>query len=234
MGLKMINLYISGSTQEKNIGVPPYGSEEQQMQEFADALYVCIEKGKGPFKLFRNTGSMSLEETVKDSNNKGADYHLALHSNAGGGKGTECYYWYKTLPEGKKWAECIYNAIAPLTVSSDRGCMPDNALYPNGLYETRETIAWACLVEICFHDYKPDVDDFLANKNKLVKNLALAIYKYFGFTYQENTSSPKNWEQILWEVSPWADVYKTDMQKLNKPDHNWAGLIEKLYYTMPK
>jgi N-acetylmuramoyl-L-alanine amidase len=230
----MIKLYISGSTQENNIGIPPYGSEEQQMQEFADALYLCIEKGKGPFQLFRNRGSMSLKETVKDSNDKGADYHLALHTNAGGGKGTECYYWHKTAPEGKKWAECIYNAVAPLTAASDRGCMPDNVLFPEGLCETRDTIAWAALVEICFHDNKSDVDDFITIKNKLIKSLTLAIYKYFGFTYQEDEPKEirKDYVTILREVSPWADLYIEDI-KIH-PKNNWPGLIEKLYYTIPK
>jgi N-acetylmuramoyl-L-alanine amidase len=232
-------LYISASTQEKNIGVNGYGTEESQMQSLADMLAVKLKEEKGDIIIYRNTGSMTLEQTVADSNNKKADYHLALHSNAGGGKGTECYYWYATKPEGKKWAECIYNAVAPLTVSTDRGCLPDNVLYKDGLFETRCTNAWACLIEIMFHDNPVDVADFYVKKTRIVDALARAIYGYFGMTFASDQHpilhpDTKNYETILREVTPWANIYLEDLKTINRDGHNWKGLIEKLYYTTPK
>jgi N-acetylmuramoyl-L-alanine amidase len=177
---------------------------------------------------------MTLEQTVADSNSKKADLHLALHSNAGaGGKGTECYYYYASKSGGKAWAKCIYDAVAPLTISSDRGVRPDNILYNRGLYETRSTNATACLIEIMFHDNQVDVTDYLGKVDQIAQAIAKAIYRYLNLNYLTNQNQ-KNYEKILHEVSPWSNIYIEDLKTMHKPDHNWHGLIEKLYYTIPK
>lgn len=240
-------LYISGSTQDKNVGVGSYGTEENRMQNLANLVTGYIKLGGGAICVHRNTGSMTLEQTVADSNAKKADYHLALHTNAGGGRGTECYYYWNTKADGKKWAQAIYDAVAPNTASSDRGCMPDNKLYSNGLYETRMTNAVAALIEIVFHDNLSDVNDYLAHVDQIALSIAKAIYKYFGMTYSppvtpqsQPQSQPstgkasKRYDEILKEVTPWASIYLADLKTMSKPGHNWTGLIEKLYYTLPK
>ena len=237
-------LYISGSTQENNRGVGSYGTEEQRMQLLADLVAKYIKLGGGAITVYRNNGAMTLNQTVADSNAKNADYHLALHTNAGGGRGTECYYWWNTKPEGKRWAEAIYNAVAPITASKDRGCMPDNVLYDDGLAETRDTNAWACLIEIVFHDNIDDVNDYLAHVEVIALELARAIYKHFGMEFKysitqpqsqpQTGKAPKRYDEILREVTPWASIYLADLQTMQKPGHNWNGLIEKIYYTIPK
>jgi N-acetylmuramoyl-L-alanine amidase len=184
-------LYISGSTQENNVGVGEYGTEEYRMQILSDKVKWYIAQGKGDIQVFRNNGNMSLQNIINDSNAKNPDYHLALHSNAGvGGKGTECYYHYATQRDGKAWATAIYNEVAPLTVSSDRGVKADNTLYSMGLAELRETTAVACLIEIMFHDNITDVNDYLAKVDVIAKSIAVAIYKYFDMAYLDSIPVP--------------------------------------------
>jgi N-acetylmuramoyl-L-alanine amidase len=193
-------LYISGSTQEDNIGVGEYGTEESRMQNLADKVVWWIIQGRGDILCYRNGGNMNLAETINDSNNQGVEYHLALHTNASGGKGTECYYYYATQRDGKEWATAIYNAVAPLTISEDRGVKADNTLYSMGLAELRETNAVACLIEIMFHDNLIDVNDYLAKQDQIAKEIAKAIYAYFGIEYYVEpipTPEPTEKEKVI-------------------------------------
>jgi len=182
-----LKVYLSGSTQENNVGVGSYGTEEIRMQSLGDMVVWYIIQGKGDILCYRNYGSMSLAQTIADSNNIAPDIHVALHSNAGGGAGTECYYSnYPIYSEkGHRLAQLIYDAVAPITVSNDRGCQPDTNLYNIGLAETRDTTAKACLIEIMFHDNIVDVEDYLSNNkdNVIALAIAKAIYNYFGIEY---------------------------------------------------
>lgn len=180
-----LKVYLSGSTQHDNVGVGQYGTEEYRMQSLADKVAWYIGKGKGDIVCYRNNGNMNLNQTISDSNSKSPDIHVALHTNAGGGKGTECYYSnYPILStQGKKLAQLIYDAVAPLTISSDRGCKADTTLFSTGLAETRETTAKACLIEIMFHDNLTDVNDYLQKDELIAINIAKAIYNYFGLAY---------------------------------------------------
>lgn len=227
-------VYISGSTQENNRGVGAYGTEEERMQYLADRVKAFIEAGRGDIIVYRNNGAMSLQQVVADSNSKRPDLHLALHTNAGGGKGTECYYYYKS-PNGKNFASKIYNAVAPLTINSDRGCKPDNSLYSNGLYETRETTAVACLIEIVFHDNSSDVNDYLSKIELIAKALAKAVYDYIGLPYVEKNPEVKKdigteREEAIKKiclVSKWAEDYIREFDSIQAKGINVWGLINK-------
>jgi len=183
-----IKIYLSGSTQKDNVGVLNYGTEEQRMQFLSDLVKEYIKKGQGGFIVYRNNGNMSLEQTIADSNSKKVDLHLALHSNAGGGDGTEIYYHFQNQQSGglgKKLAQFVYDAVAPLTLSPDNGVKADNSLYKSGLAELRETIAPAALIEIMYHDNKTDVNDYLGKIDKIALAIAKAFYQFYGIEYKE-------------------------------------------------
>jgi N-acetylmuramoyl-L-alanine amidase len=185
-GNNNMKIYLSGSTQNNNVGVGAYGIEADRMQQLADKVAYYINKGNGGFTIYRNNKNMSLQSTVADSNNKLSenDIHIALHTNAGGGKGTECFY-YDGSPQSYKLAQCVYNRIAPLTSSADRGLKVGN-----GLYEVRETIAKACLPEIVFHDNISDVNDYLSKIEEVAQGIALAVYDYAGVKYSPTQPQP--------------------------------------------
>jgi N-acetylmuramoyl-L-alanine amidase len=182
-----LKVYLSGSTQENNIGVVSYGTEEFRMQSLSDKVVWWIIQGRGDILCYRNYGSMTLGQTIANSNEINPDIHVALHSNAGGGAGTECYYsnYPVESANGKRLAQLIYDAVAPITISNDRGCQPDTNLYSTGLAETRDTTAKACLLEVMFHDNIVDVEDYLSNNkdNAIALAIAKAIYAYFGIEY---------------------------------------------------
>lgn len=228
----MYKIYLSGSTQENNVGVGPYGTEELRMQHLADRIKDYLQKGGGDVLILRNNGLMSLNQIVSDSNSKSPNVHIALHSNSGGGKGTEIYYSNYPLysSDSKKLAELIYNAVAPLTISSDRGVKADTDLFSNGLMETRDTTAIACLIEIMFHDNYTDVVDYLAKIEMIAKAIAKAIYSYFRMQYRDsiNETERESTIKMIKQVSQWSDIYIREFDILQARGINVWGLICKI------
>lgn len=172
----MSKIYLSPSNQYANIGKGDYGTEKDRMVELALLIKDKLVK-KFEVKLANFDSNLSSRAT--ESNNWGSDIYIALHSNAGGGKGCEIYA-YSTQSKGNILAQKVYNQIANITPSSDRG------IKYNELYETRVPIAPSILIEAIFHDSIDDVNWYLANIDNMATAIAKGIYEYFGITYEES------------------------------------------------
>lgn len=229
-------IYLSASTQEKNIGVAGYGTEEDNMHFLRNRVeYFIIKGGHGDkFNIYKNINkNWSLTEIVEDSNNRKVNLHLALHSNAGKMiyRGCEVYHYYKNVGDGKKIAELWYKEISAVTPTADRGVKKDNVLYSNGLYELRKTIAPAALCEYFFHTSKEDVDFYKANIDLFAIGTTKAIYNLYGLKFKlpENTKPVEDWKTIIKKVSKWSDLYIVELEKnMKQTGYNWAGLIQKI------
>jgi len=104
----------------------------------------------------------------------------------------------------------------------------------------RETKASVILGEAAVLTNKCNADYIKNNYEKFINSQVQAyvklICKWYGVKYKGNTSTPikKDYEAILKEVSPWHKVYLEDLKTIHKDGHNWKGLIEVLYNTIPK
>lgn len=141
-------VYLSPSMQEHNLGAGSFGTEEKRMNQIADLL--GGELLRHGLSVFRNNPAWTLYQAVADSNARNPDLHLAIHSNAGGGRGCEVYA-YAAGGEGEKAARVIYEELEVITPTADRGVK-----FKSGFYELRATDAPAVLVEIAFHDNAED------------------------------------------------------------------------------
>lgn len=171
------SVYLSPSTQEKNIGYGTYGTEERRMNEVADVAEIVL-KQHGVI-VYRNEPECTLQQVVADSNSKKPDLHFAIHSNAGGSRGCEVFA-YAPGGEGEKAARAVYSELAPLTPTSDRGVK-----FNPGLYELRKTTAPAVLVEVAFHDNPEDAGWIISHIEAIGTALAKGILKYFDIPYRE-------------------------------------------------
>jgi N-acetylmuramoyl-L-alanine amidase len=227
-----MKVYLSGSTQSNNKGVGNYGTEADRMQELARKVQAYIEAGNGGILVYRNNVGLGLQGSINDSNSKlgGQDIHMALHTNAGGGKGTECYYWGgDNNASSIRIARLLFDRVAPLTKSADRGVKSDHSLFSNGLAELRETNAAACLIEIIFHDNLDDVNDYLSKIDKIALAIAYSMYDFFGVQYKQALSDKDLAVQKLRSVSIYADsVWIPVFDKIAKEGKNIWGLINKL------
>ena len=176
----MPRVYISPSTQEHNIGLPPFPNEEFQMNKIADILITLLIQD-GRFVIKCNDSSMDdVYSIAQDSNNFKADVHVAIHSNAGGGEGTEVYA-YGPGTNSERFAKCLYKHIAPLSPGADRGIK-----YNPKLIEVGSSVkATSALIELAFHDNLADAKWIATNHEVIALGLYKGLCDYYGYEYGE-------------------------------------------------
>lgn len=171
----MPRIYISASTQERNVGISPFTTEEAEMNLIADELIPLLAKD-GRFTVKRNNPSWDPYQCAADSNKFLANIHIALHSNAGGGVGTEVFTFGPNT-DSEKLGKALYNQIAPLSPGADRGVK-----YNPKLVEVGSTVwATSCLIEIAFHDNKLDAEWMVNNRKVIAQALYRGVLSYYGY-----------------------------------------------------
>lgn len=204
----MPRIYISPSSQERNHGIAPFTVEETEMNKIADILIPLLDKD-GRFVTKRNSPSWDVSQMASDSNSFKADIHLAIHSNAGGGVGTEVYA-YGPGTNSERFAKALYNQVAPLSPGKDRGVK-----FNKGLYEVGDHVkATAALIELGFHDNAADAQWLATNSQQIAEALYKGICDYFGIAY----CGP----QVV-EIKGVVDVLDVAVLLFTKEDY-WAGV----------
>ena len=198
----MPKVYISPSTQEHNTGVSPFGNEENEMNKIADILIPLL-TNDGRFTAKRNNPSMDdVYSIAEDSNSWLADIHIPIHSNAGGGEGTEVYA-YGPNTNSERLAQCLYNQIAPLSPGADRGVKYDPRLIEvgNGVKAT------SVLIELAFHDNLTDATWLAYNHEMIANALYKGICDYYGYDYRALAVVPP----VVSPVTPAVDIIDKDI-----------------------
>jgi N-acetylmuramoyl-L-alanine amidase len=178
-------VYLSPSTQEKNVGACDFGTEEKRMNQICDVVEKILKQHK--VTTYRNNPSMSIKQVVADSNKKKPGIHVALHSNAYNkiSRGCEVFCWKQGV-EGEKLAKLLYKYVAEITPSADRGIKYAYNFYGVGkhIYEVANTTAPASLIEIAFHDNQEDSIWIIKNVPIIGIAIAKAILEYLGIKYE--------------------------------------------------
>ena len=137
-----------------------------------------------------------VQQEVNEANASGADIAVSFHTNAGGGDGSESFY-YAGNAKGKRLAELCEKHTKAIGQNS-RGVKTNNLMF------TRETTMTAVLCECAFIDHKTDIAivDTVAEQKKFGIAYAKAILEYFGIAYKEekaatSLSSGKTMYQVV-------------------------------------
>lgn len=125
-----------------------------------------------------------VRSEVLEANYSKADIAVSFHTNAGGGDGSETYY-YTSSNKGKQLAELCEKHVKAIGQNS-RGIKSGNHLY-----FVKRTIMPAVLCECAFIDNDNDnnIIDTTDKQKAFGVAYAKAILEYFGITYVENTSN---------------------------------------------
>ncbi len=120
----------------------------------------------------------SVKEKVEQGNTLGCGAYVAIHSNSGGesgnGVGTECYY--NTNIDGSfQLSECVYNKVAALTPTEDRGNKDQTQ---RELYELLNSQYACCYLEVEFHDLAEQSQWILNNQPQIARAIADGIEEY--------------------------------------------------------
>lgn len=171
-------IFLSPSTQEFNVGVGDYGTEEYRMNRIADIVEELLKK-QG-YTVYRNDPNEKLSEAVRKSNEIKPDVHVALHSNASGkgfdAQGPEIFANRPDTP-GDRLANAIYDEIIKIYPYKDKG---RGVLFTSTLYEIIRTNAPAVLLEVAFHDNVNDANWIINNEGEIAQAIVDGINNYFN------------------------------------------------------
>ena len=96
----MKKIYLSPSDQVRNIYAYGDTNEAAQCRKIASACKAALERNGFAVRTNFEDGTNAMYTRVAESNTWGADLHLCIHTNAGGGKGAEAYVI------DKRWRSC--------------------------------------------------------------------------------------------------------------------------------
>lgn len=179
----MPSVFLSPSTQQWNQYVNG-GNEEQQMNLIADAMEPYLRSSGITYS--RNEPDRDVRGAIADSNSRYYDVHLALHSNAGGGRfagilsGIDIYYSPYSA-QSEKLADIIVNNLKNIYPNPSKV----NTLPTTSLGEVTQTRAVAVLCELGYHDNPEDAEWIKANTQPIARTLVQALCDYFGIPFVE-------------------------------------------------
>lgn len=147
-----MKIYLSPSNQDGN----PYSygntNEMVQCNRIAEsAMKYLLRNG---YEVKKAPQGQDMNVSIAESNSWGADLHIPIHTNAGGGHGVFILVRDKST-QTMKYAEPIYNAIKQISSKgSSHGIAIDYEYYPDGkrLGELHSVNATSVYVEAEFHD----------------------------------------------------------------------------------
>lgn len=171
---KKIKVYLNPSVQIKNLYVNNLGNEGKNMNDIVEYMVedLC---NVDYIDLKYNLSYLSLSESVSESNKFNADIHFALHSNAGGGKGSEIY-----TSKNNEFAKYIYDKYTKgIGNYEKRGVKTTSTLYEikNSKAENR------VLLELLFHDNAKEAQYIVDNKKYIADILSEGIKDYIKEFY---------------------------------------------------
>lgn len=175
--------YLSPSNQGSNLGFGSYGTEKEQMNLLLDDIIPHLDRAGVSFH--RADPDMSIENRVNESNQMGAVFHLALHSNAGGkgmARGPEAFYYSE---RGKIFGEKLIATLLSLGQENNRS---SNLKQNKTFYELKRTVAPACLLEVDFHDSVGGVEFLTKRRNEIAEAIAKVIIEADGKSFVPTTT----------------------------------------------
>ena len=183
----MKKIYLSPSDQVRNAYAYGDTNEAAQCRKIASACKAALERNGFAVRTNFEDGTNAMYTRVAESNTWGADLHLCIHTNAGGGKGAEAYVIDKS-ERRLAAAQPIYDevrAIAPY--GSSRGVKTAR------FYELRYTTGMCVYLEVDFHDNAEIAKWIVNNTTAIGEAIAKGVCRCFGVSYDasaEQTAKP--------------------------------------------
>ena len=146
-------IFLSPSSQFENRYAAGNTTEGKQMNLLAEVIKTKLEAAG--YRVYLPSSDTTYQERAALSNEVGADIHIPLHSNAGGGSGTIIFYNGK-INGSKELSNEIFARLGALTQTpADSNHIKDDSKASTPFHEIRVPKAEMAYIEVDFHD-KPD------------------------------------------------------------------------------
>ena len=169
-------VYLSESNQESNMGADGITEEARMNQLAHDVGDILTQRG---ITVYYNNPNWTLTQIVNDSNARQPDLHIAIHSNAGGGTGTETWCYGIDGTDSARFGSLLQAALVGALGLRDRG-IKDSLTPGHRWAEVVNTNATAVLTEVFFHDNLSDIHVFNHRYLQVVNAMADAVKQWFN------------------------------------------------------
>jgi N-acetylmuramoyl-L-alanine amidase len=172
-------VYLSPSSQADNAFDVGDTDEATECRKIAEKTAAILEQS-GLTVMIADESASIQEKTAIGDNNLAA--YVAIHTNQGTGVGTDCYY-NSASEESKALAQAVYDPVATLTPTTDRGLLDGSQSGSDAYqYEIGENNSPCCLIEVEFHDGPNVAQWILDNEDDIATAIATGICNYLGVT----------------------------------------------------
>ena len=203
-----MKIYLSPSNQNGNLYSAGGTNEMVQCNRIADAAREHLTRNGYDVK--KAPQGQDMYKSIDESNQWGADLHLPIHTNAGGGAGTVVFV-YNTAAKNMKYAQAIYDAVqavSPGTVDYGIRTKP-------GLAEINATRAIAVYIECEFHDNATLAQWIIDNTDTIGQAIARGVCASDGKAYIEPAEPvvPDVFYRVLIQDSSYAVKENAEKRK---------------------
>lgn len=198
-----MKIYLSPSAQPANNYAAGDTNEQVQCNRIAEAAKSALERCG--FAVRKAPEGQGYKDSVAESNAWGADLHIPIHTNAGGGAGTVVFVHGGTAKQ-MQYAKPIYDEVQ----ATSPGTTDYGVRVNSGLYELGYTTATAVYIECEFHDRADLAAWIIEHTTELGEAIARGVCKGAGVTYiapsgSEPTPAPEEPGKTEAELSrEWA------------------------------
>lgn len=172
------SVYLSASSQESNLGIDGVSEEARMNVLVRDVGNILASRG---VKVYYNDPAWGLSKIVSDSNAKQPDLHIAVHTNAGGGTGTETWCYGISGTNSAAFGSKLQAALVGTLELRDRG-IKDSSVHGFRWAEVVNTNATSVLTEVFFHDNAEDVKRYKQRYQRVVAAMADAVSEWFDLS----------------------------------------------------
>lgn len=136
-------IYLSPSTQSENKYNNGKDNECDVCYDIAERVFSILKANNIPVTLGAKHATMA--ERCRESDKVKANYHVCIHTNAGGGEGTRLFYW----PSNKN--DAVLRRCLDEVGKVSKGSY-DVMVANQTFYEVKMPKAVTCYLELEFHD----------------------------------------------------------------------------------
>lgn len=202
-------IYLSPSNQNGNLYKGQNTNEMEQCNRIAAAAEKHLKRNG--FEVKRAPKGQDMWDSIKESNEWGADLHIPIHTNAGGGDGTVVFVYSKGAAN-MKYATPIYNAVQAVSPGkTDYGVRE----YPD-LAELNGTSATAVYIECEFHDNATLAKWIVDHVDDIGAAIAKGICKADGKSYNTGKVAPTSASKVFYRVQVGAFSQKANADTMAK------------------
>ena len=177
-----MKIYLSPSAQPANNYAAGDTNEQVQCNRIAEAAKTALERCG--FAVRKAPEGQGYKDSVDESNAWGADLHIPIHTNAGGGAGTVVFVHGGTAKQ-MQYAKPIYDEVQ----ATSPGTTDYGVRVNSGLYELGYTTATAVYVECEFHDRADLAAWIIEHTTELGEAIARGVCIGAGVPYIAPSSS---------------------------------------------